>query len=35
MLNGLFIAGTYPAKRQITEETIHMKAIDAPPVLGL
>jgi hypothetical protein len=27
MSNGLFIAGTYPAKRQITEETIHMKAI--------
>jgi hypothetical protein len=27
MLNGLFIAGTYPAKRQITEETIQMKAI--------
>src|SRR6516165_5028179 len=25
--NGLFLAGTYPAKRQITEETIHMKAI--------
>src|SRR5262245_32469574 len=24
---GFFIAGTYPAKRQITEETIHMKAI--------
>src|SRR5258707_12542157 len=22
-----FIAGTYPARRQITEETIHMKAI--------
>src|SRR5215469_6746779 len=27
MSNELFIAGTYPAKRQITEETIHMKAI--------
>src|SRR5437899_8617229 len=27
MLNGLFIAGTYPAKRQITEEKITMKAI--------
>src|SRR5215831_20980454 len=27
MSNGLFIAGTCPAKRQITEETIHMKAI--------
>src|SRR6516164_6635400 len=27
MSNGLFIAETYPAKRQITEETIHMKAI--------
>src|SRR5690348_11427885 len=27
MSNGLFIAGTYPAKRQMTEETIHMKAI--------
>ena len=24
---GFFIAGTYPAKRQITEETIHVKAI--------
>src|SRR5258707_6597288 len=27
MSNGLFIAGTYPAKRQMTEETIPMKAI--------
>src|SRR5205807_7468953 len=27
MSNGLFIAGTYPAKRQITEEKITMKAI--------
>src|SRR5215472_17209018 len=27
MSNGLFIAGTYSAKRQITEETINMKAI--------
>src|SRR5919108_4089414 len=27
MSNEVFIAGTYPAKRQITEETIHMKAI--------
>src|SRR5919201_504689 len=27
MSNELFIAGTYPAKRQITEETIHIKAI--------
>jgi hypothetical protein len=27
MSNGLFIAGTYPAKRQMTEETIAMKAI--------
>src|ERR687883_100197 len=27
MSNELFIAGTYPATRQITEETIHMKAI--------
>src|SRR6266498_5843584 len=27
MSNALFIAGTYPAKRHITEETIHMKAI--------
>src|SRR5215211_7712522 len=27
MSNELFIAGTYPAKRQITGETIHMKAI--------
>src|SRR5881392_575288 len=27
MANELFIAGTYPAKRQMTEETIHMKAI--------
>src|SRR6516225_785880 len=27
--NGIFIAGTYPAKRQITEETIPMKAIVA------
>src|SRR5438270_874872 len=27
MSNELFIAGTHPAKRQITEETIHMKAI--------
>src|ERR671936_129483 len=27
MSNELLIAGTYPAKRQITEETIHMKAI--------
>src|SRR5262249_12200174 len=27
MSNGLFIAGTYPAKRQMTEETIQMKAI--------
>src|SRR5215472_970152 len=29
MSNGLFIAGTYPAKRQITEEKITMKAIVA------
>src|SRR5262245_53181174 len=27
MSNGLFIAGTYSAKRQITEEKINMKAI--------
>src|SRR6516165_2261028 len=27
MSNGLFIAGTYPAKRQIAEETLPMKAI--------
>src|ERR671937_685153 len=27
MSHELFIAGRYPAKRQITEETIHMKAI--------
>src|SRR5215510_10037252 len=27
MLNGLFNAGTYPAKRQMTEEKITMKAI--------
>src|SRR4029077_7402252 len=27
MSNGLFIAGTYPAKRQMTEEKIIMKAI--------
>src|SRR4029077_9311835 len=27
MSNGLFIAGTYPARRQITEEKITMKAI--------
>src|SRR5215475_1191638 len=27
MSNGLLIAGTYSAKRQITEEKIHMKAI--------
>src|SRR3984957_13690407 len=27
MSNELLVAGTYPAKRQITEETIHMKAI--------
>src|SRR5215204_688575 len=27
MSNELFIAGTYPAKGQITGETIHMKAI--------
>src|SRR5262249_14893073 len=27
MSNGLFIAGTYPAKRQITEEKTTMKAI--------
>jgi len=27
MSNGLFIAGTYPAKRQTTEEKIIMKAI--------
>src|SRR6516162_698714 len=27
MSNELFIAGTYPAKRQMTEEIIHMKAI--------
>src|SRR5262245_31404440 len=27
MSNELFIAGAYPAKGQITEETIHMKAI--------
>src|SRR5215468_10278946 len=27
MSNGLFIAGTYPARRQITEEKMTMKAI--------
>jgi hypothetical protein len=27
MSNGAFIAGAYPAKRQVNEETIHMKAI--------
>jgi hypothetical protein len=27
MSNGLFIAGTYAAKRQMTEETIAMKTI--------
>src|SRR5262252_8837968 len=27
MSNGLFIAGTYPAERQVTEEKIIMKAI--------
>src|SRR5262249_3542255 len=34
MSNGLFTAGTYPAKRQITEEKIIMKAIVVPDQAG-